>query len=112
MTTIETIRTKVRNLNGVKFTLADIGVKNGDLEYFRLRDLVRNKEVIVEGTSKHAVYQATPELKQVKVKQKKTKGRLTIPEKKEFDKEILIGWKSVIPSLFKAPSKGKIYSIY
>jgi len=107
MTTIETIRTKVRNLNGEKFTLADIGIRNGDLEYFRLRDLVRNKEVTVDGTSKHAVYQATELLKKVKPKK-----RLTIPEKQEAEKEVLIGWRCVSPYLFKAPSKNSIYSIY
>ena len=107
MTTIETIRTKVRNLNGVKFTLSDIGIKNGDLEYFRLRDLVRNKEVIVEGKYHDAVYQATELLKKVK-----PKSRLTIPEKKEAEKEVLAGWKCVSPYLFKAPGKGQIYSIY
>ena len=107
MITIETIRTKVRNLNGEKFTLADFGIRNGDPEYFRLRDLVRNKEVIVDGTSKHAVYQATELLKKVK-----PKSRLTIPEKKEANKQVLVGWKCVYPYYFKAPSKGKIYSIY
>ena len=106
MTTIETIRTKVRNLNGEKFTLADIGIKNGDLEYFRLRDLVRNKEVIVDGTSKHAVYQAG-NLKSAKVKKVKPPT-----SKKESEPEVLIGWRSVKPGLFKAPSKGSIYSIY
>ena len=107
MTKIETIRTKVRNLNGVKFTLSDIGIKNGDLEYFGLRDLVSNKEVIVEGKSHDAVYHATELLKKVK-----PKSRLTIPEKKEAEKEVLIGWRCVSPYLFKAPSKNSVYSIY
>jgi len=112
VTNTDKVRMKLHTLNGVKFTLEDLNIKNGDTEYFCIRELVIMKELIVEGKAKNAVYQATSELKQVKVKQKKTKGRLTIPEKKEFDKEVLIGWKSVKPSLFKAPSKGSIYSIY
>ena len=96
MTKIQELREIIRSLNFEKFTLSKVKIKKGSDDYFRLRELVSLKEVLVEGKAGNAIYQATDALK--KYKKPKTPKQLLLRHNE--NKDALIGWRSVFPSMF------------